>query len=265
MASKRFKNQVALITGSSQGIGRGIALSLAEEGCSIVVNYHSNTSEAEETAGMIRELGCQALIVKADMASRKAVEEMFAQSVEHFGRIDIVVANAAYSVREMVVDAEWANVQRTIEVSQFGVFHTCQLAAQHMVGQELVGRSRGKIVIISSILAEVAPPANAAYNMAKAAINHLGSTMAAELASHRINVNMINPGWIDTPGERKYATEDDLASGAKRIPWGRLGIPADIGKAVAYLASDDADYVTGATLRIDGGFLLGLQLPPAQD
>ena len=102
----------------------------------------------------------------------------------------------------------------------------------------------------------------AADNMAKAAINHLGRTMAAELAPYRINVNMVNPGWIDTPGERRFATEEQLREGGKRIPWGRLGTPEDVGKAVAFLVSDDADYITGATLRVDGGFLLGLGLPP---
>lgn len=261
--SNRFKGKTALITGGSQGIGRGIALSLAAEGCAIVVNYRSNLDEAKAAATMIEQLGSEALIVQADTSDREAVKHMFAQAIDHFGRIDIVVANAAYSVRETVVEAVWDNVLKTIEVSQFGVFHTCQFAAQHMVSQELTGKCRGKIIIISSILAEAAPPANAAYNMTKAAINHLGATLAAELAKSRINVNMINPGWIDTPGERKYATEEELIAGAKRIPWERLGTPEDIGKAVAYLASDDADYVTGATLRIDGGFLLGLTLPPA--
>ncbi|HKJ28298.1 MAG TPA: SDR family oxidoreductase [Anaerolineales bacterium] len=261
----RFTGKVALITGGSQGIGKGIALSLAEEGCSVVINYRSNLEEAQETAKAVESLGGKALICQADVADREAVRAMFDQAFDAFGRIDIVVANAAYSVREIVVEADWENVYRTLEVSQFGVFHTCQFAAQHMVEQPLTGMSRGKIVIISSILAEKAPPANAAYNMAKAAVNHLGETMAAELAESRINVNIINPGWIDTPGERKYATEEDLAAGAKRIPWKRLGTIDDIGKAVAYLASDDADYVTGATLRIDGGFLLGLQLPPVDD
>ncbi|MGD8457638.1 MAG: SDR family oxidoreductase [Anaerolineales bacterium] len=261
----RFKGKVALITGSSQGIGKGIALSLTQEGCSVVINYHSNLEEAQETAKAIEALGSSALICQADVGNRAEVRTMFVDAITHFGRIDIVVANAAYSTREMVVEAEWENVNRTLEVSQFGVFHTCQFAAQHMIEQPLTGVSRGKIVIIGSILAEKAPPANAAYNMAKAAINHLGETMAAELASHKINVNIINPGWIDTPGERKYASEEDLMTGAKRIPWKRLGVPADIGKAVAYLASDDADYVTGATLRVDGGLVLGLQLPPAED
>jgi glucose 1-dehydrogenase len=261
----RFTDKVALITGGSQGIGRGIAVSLAEEGADIVINYRSNVQEAEETARMLEAMGRQTLICRADVADREAVRGMFDTAIERFGRIDVVVANAAYSERELVVDAQWENVLRTIEVSQFGVFHTCQFAARHMVKQELSGMSRGKIVIISSILAEVAPPANAAYNMSKAAINHLSSTMAAELAQYHINVNVINPGWIDTPGERKYTTDEEMAAGARRIPWKRLGAPEDIGKAVAYLASDDADYVTGATLRIDGGFLLGLQLPPAQE
>ena len=89
--------------------------------------------------------------------------------------------------------------------------------------------------------------------------------MSAELAPYRINVNMINPGWIDTPGERQFVTEEQMREGGKRIPWGRLGTPDDIGRAVAFLASDDADYITGATLRVDGGFLLGLTLPPAPE
>lgn len=261
----RFHDKVALITGGSQGIGKGIALSLAQEGCSVVINYRSNLEEAEATAKEVEALGSEAMVCQADVADRQAVRAMFDQAIERFGRIDIVVANAAYSVREMVVDAKWENVYRTLEVSQFGVFHTCQFAAQHMTEQPLDKISRGKIIIISSILAEKAPPANAAYNMAKAAINHLGETMAAELASFNINVNVINPGWIDTPGERKYATEEDLKTGANRIPWKRLGTAEDVGKAVAYLASDDADYVTGATLRVDGGFLLGLTLPPVED
>lgn len=259
----RFEGKVALITGASQGIGKGIALCLAEEGADIVVNFRSNLIEAQETAKAVTDMGRQAMICQTDVADRDSVQAMFEETISCFGRVDVVVANAAYSERELTVDAKWENVLRTLEVSQFGVYHTCQFAAQHMIEQELTGKSRGKIIIISSILAELAPPANGAYNMAKAAINHLGETMAAELAPHKINVNIINPGWIDTPGERRYASDEEMMAGAKRILWQRLGTPEDIGKAVAYLASDDADYVTGATLRIDGGFVLGLQLPPA--
>jgi glucose 1-dehydrogenase len=187
---------------------------------------------------------------------------MFAGAVSHFGHLDVAVANVGISIRELVVEAQWEHVKRTIEVSQFGVFHTCQLAAQQMVKQGIrSGRSGGKIVIISSIFEELATPTSAAYNMAKAAINHFARTLAAELTPYHINVNVINPGWIDTPGERAFASEDEIQAGAKRIPWRRLGTPQDIAKAVAFLASDDADYITGATLRIDGGYVLGLRLP----
>ncbi|MBI5305673.1 MAG: glucose 1-dehydrogenase [Chloroflexi bacterium] len=261
---KKFQGKVALITGASLGIGRGIALGLAAEGADIVVNYRSHLNDAHDVAENVSTLGQRALVCQADVADRSAVEQMFNIAVEHFGQIDIVVANAAMSVRERVIDAQWENVRRTIEVSQFGVFHTCQFAAQQMVKQSNAGCPGGKIIIISSILEELAPAANAAYNMSKAAINHLGRTLALELAPHHINVNMINPGWIDTPGERAFASESEIQAGGKRIPWGRLGTADDVAKAVAYLASEDADYVTGATLRIDGGFVLGLTLPEAK-
>jgi glucose 1-dehydrogenase len=258
---RRFEGRIALITGASRGIGRGIALCLAEEGADIVVHYRTHPEEAQDVADAVEALGQRALLWRADVADREAVEEMIAGAANHFGRIDVAVANAAVSVRQLVVDADWAGVQRTIEVSQFGVFHTCQFAARQMIKQEQQGRSAGKIVIISSIHAELPVPTSAPYNMAKAAINHLGETLAAELTPYHINVNIINPGWIDTPGERNLATEEEIQAGAKRLPWKRLGTSEDIGKAVAYLASDDADYVTGATLRVDGGFVLGLQLP----
>lgn len=258
---KRLYDRVALVTGASLGIGRGIALCLAQEGAHVVVNYRSHQQEADSVAEEIRSLGREAMVWKADVAKREAVADMVEATVGTFGRLDIAVANAAVSVREPVVDAQWDNVLRTIEVTQFGVFHTCQLAAQQMVTQPLNGRSRGKIVVISSIHEEIAFPTSGAYNMSKAAINHLVRTMAAELAGQRINVNAINPGWIDTPGERKFYSEAELAAAGTRIPWGRIGVPEDIGKAAAYLSSDDADYVTGSVLRVDGGFVLGLSLP----
>lgn len=262
---RRFEGKTALVTGASLGIGRGIALCLAEEGANVVVNYRSHRDEAESAAEQIREMGCEALVWQADVADRQAIAGMIAGAVERFGRIDVAAPNAAVSIREPVVEAKWENVMRTFQVTQFGVFHTCQLAAQQMLKQEPIGRSRGKIVIISSIHEEIAFPASGAYNMSKAAINHLARTMAAELARDRINVNVINPGWIDTPGERKFFSEEEMAEGGRRIPWGRMGLPEDIGKAAAYLASDDADYVTGTILRVDGGMVHGLVLPEAAE
>jgi glucose 1-dehydrogenase len=258
---KRLAGKVALVTGASRGIGRGIALCLAAEGADVIVNYHAQVDDAQEVVGIISGMGGWAQAWQADVSQREAVAAMVSGTVEARGRLDIVVANAAYTVREPVVDAAWENIQRVSQVSQFGVFHTCQLAARQMVAQAEAGQAGGKIVIISSILEEMPAAGSAAYNMAKAAINHLGRTMAIELAPYRINVNMVNPGWIDTPGERKFSSEEQLRQAGKRIPWGRLGTPEDIGKVVAFLASDEADYITGATLRVDGGFLLGLTLP----
>jgi glucose 1-dehydrogenase len=261
--TNRLDDKVALVTGASRGIGRGIALCLAADGADVIVNYRSHPDEAQEVLEAISALGRRGLALQADVAQREEVAGMLAASVEVFGRLDIAVANAAYSIREPVLKADWNNVQKVSQVSQFGVFHTCQLAARQMVAQAKAHGLGGKIVIISSILEELPAPGSAAYNMAKAAINHLGRTMAAELASYRINVNMVNPGWIDTPGERRFASEEQLRESGQRIPWGRLGRPEDVGRAVAFLASDDADYITGATLRVDGGFLLGLTLPEA--
>ena len=254
---ERFNGKVALVTGASRGIGRGIALRLAREGANVVINYRTHPEEAQSLAQEIVGMGRQALVQQADVADRDAMTAMFAAAQQEFGHIDVVVANAAYSVREPVVNAAWEGVLRTLEVTQFGVFHACQLAAQQMVQQ---GKG-GKILLISSIHEEVPFANSAAYNMAKAAINHLARTLANELTPHRINVNVINPGWIDTPGERNFSTEEELQEGGKHIPWGRLGTPEDIAAAAAFLCSDEADYITGSTLRVDGGFVLGMTLP----
>ena len=255
---RRFEGKVALITGAARGIGRGIALELAEEGADVVINDLPSAAGqgAHATTSEVEALGRRALAYAADISDREQVHALFAAAAQHFGRIDVVVANAALSIRAPVVDAQWEHVLRTIEVTQFGVFHTCQAAARLMIGQ-----GGGKIVIVGSVLAEIPFATSAAYNMAKAAVVHLGRTMANELSSARINVNVVNPGYIDTPGERKFATEEQMQRAAHSIPWGRLGVPRDIARAVAYLASDDADYVTGSVLVVDGGYRLGMRLP----
>lgn len=259
----RFENKTVLITGAARGIGRGIALTLAAEGANIVVNDLAHMDLAQQTAEEIRGLGRQALVWQADVADRAAVARMMTATVEQFGRLDVAVANAAISIREPTIQADWENVRRTIEVVQFGVYHICQMAAQQMVKQPLQGSSRGKIVIIASVLSELPFATSAPYNMAKAANNHFARTLAAELTATRINVNVINPGWIDTPGERAFTSEAEIVAAGPRMPWGRLGTPTDIAKAAAFLASDDADYITGASLRVDGGYMVSLKLAEA--
>lgn len=259
---RRLEEKVAVVTGAARGIGRGIALALASEGAHIVLNDleptpGSGVADARATAAEVEAMGRRAVVSYGDIADRDAVAGLFAAAEAAFGRVDIAVANAALSVRELVVEAGWEGVLRTIEVTQFGAFHTCQAAARSMVARG----GPGKIIIIGSILAQIPMPTSAAYNMAKAAINHLGPTLAAELAPYRVNVNVINPGYIDTPGERKFASEEQIRQAAAHIPWGRLGTPEDIGRVAAFLASDDADYITGSVVQVDGGYKLGMRLP----
>lgn len=264
---RRFEGKVALITGAARGIGRGIALCLAEEGASVVLNdlpprtplpeqVRVPLADAAATAREVEALGVQALPFYADVSDRSQVEALVAAAVAAFGRLDIVVANAALSLRGPILDAPWEHVLRTIEVVQFGTFHTCQLGAQQMARQG----GGGKIVIVSSVLAEIPMAGSAAYNMAKAAISHLGRTLAAELAPQRINVNMLHPGYTDTPGERNFASEQQLQDSGLSIPWGRLGTAREMGRAACFLCSDDADYITGSTLIVDGGYRFGLKL-----
>lgn len=267
----KLEGRVALVTGAARGIGRGIALCLAEEGASLILSdlpprTAPPGADLGEVASAVRALGANALVQVADVTDRRQVEELVAAGVERFGQIDIAVANAGASVRQPVLTAEWAGVLRTVDVVEFGVFHTCQLVARHMSKRAVGGAdggsedSNGKIVIIGSILAEVPRPSSAAYNMAKAAVVQFGRTLAAELAPYRINVNVVNPGWIDTPGERHHFDEGQLAKAAKSLPWGRLGTPRDIGQVVAFLASADANYITGTSLLVDGGYQIGMTL-----
>jgi glucose 1-dehydrogenase len=230
---------------------------MAEEGADVVVNYRSHADEAQAVVAAIEKMGQRAIACKADVSDRAQVQAMFEAGVTTFGHIDIVVANAAWSIRKPVIEVAWEDVLATLQVAQFGVFHTLQFAAKQMVKQ---GHG-GKIIVVSSIHQELPAPGSSAYNMAKAAVNKLAETLAAELTRYHINVNVINPGWIDTPGERSYATDEQIRAGAKIIPWGRLGTERDLGRVAVFLASDDADYITGSTLRVDGGFMMGLRLP----
>jgi glucose 1-dehydrogenase len=194
---------------------------------------------------------------QADVADQGAVEDMVEKTVEKFGRLDGYVSNAAYSDRELMVEAKMEGFKRTIDVSMWGAFYGCRAAAQRMIAQEPnSGGSRGSILVVSSPHAVIPIPTAMAYSMAKAAIDHMARTAAIELASHRVRVNILHPGWIDTPGERKFFSDEQLAQGAAGLPWKRLGTPEEIAKAIGYMLSDDADYMTGSTFLIDGGVSL---------
>ena len=244
--------KVALISGASRGIGRGIALRMGRSGARVVVNYRTHPDEAEEVADEIRDAGSDALVYGADVSDRDAVDAMVAATVEQFGRLDIVVSNAYYSKREPFLDLELDGARRTLDVTFWGAFHMAQAGARQMVKQD----AGGAILFISSVLSNIPFPTSLPYNSAKAGINQMSATIANELTDHRIRANVITPGYIDTPGERQYATEEQIREAATALPWKRLGTPEDIANAAAFLCSDAADYITGTVLSVDGGYWL---------
>lgn len=247
-----LSGKVALITGASRGIGRGCALEMARTGADIAINYYRHGEEAEEVAQQVRALGRRAWVVQADVADRLAVEQMVAGAVERLGRLDIAVCNAYYSKREPFLEMSVEGMRRTLDVTLWGAFHTAQFGARQMVKQ---GKG-GSILFISSVLAFIPIPTSLAYNAAKAGMNQMAATIAAELTGNRIRVNVIEPGWTDTPGERQFMSEEQIREGGKQLPWGRLGTIEDLGRAATFLCSDAADYITGEVLRVDGGYWL---------
>ena len=244
--------KVALITGAGRGIGRGCALELARQGADVVLNDLCCFEGARALAEEVKGLGRQALPVHADVSNREQVERMLEMSLQEFGRLDIVVANAARNIKKPFLELTPEDVEAVWSVVLWGVFHTCQLCARQMVQQA----SGGSIILVSSVHADMPMRGSLPYTAGKAAVNHMGRVMANELAAHRIRVNVVEPGWTDTPGEREFASEQEIREHGGSLPLGRLAKVEDIAHGVAFLASEKADYITGATLRIDGGFIL---------
>ena len=245
----KLEGRNILVTGSSRGIGRGCAIECAREGANVAINYRSHPEEAAEVAKEIEALGRKAITLQADVSNQSEVEGLVTQTVEQFGSLDGFISNAAYSDRELMIEADMEGFHRTVNVSMWGAFYGVRASAQQMVKQG----NGGSIVVVSSPHAVLAIPTAMAYNMSKAAIDHMARTAAIELAPHRIRVNILHPGWIDTPGERKFFSEEQIEVGGAKLPWGRMGQPDEIGKGTAFLLSDDADYMTGGTMTMDGG------------
>jgi glucose 1-dehydrogenase len=244
----RHAGKIALVTGAGRGIGKGCALELARSGADLVINDRPSSSDLAETAADIRALGRSCAAIDADVFSRGDCERLVRSAIEATGRVDILVSNPAYNHRSDFLDYEPDEFERIIRGVLISAFHVSQLVARHLVERG----AGGKILFISSVHAPVPYARNAAYNAGKAGLNHLCRTIAVELARHRINVNAIEPGWIDTPGERAVFGEEVIRSEGQKLPWGRIGTIEDVGRAAAFLCSDDADYITGAILRVDG-------------
>ena len=248
----KLLGKTALVTGAARGIGRGCAIELARAGADVALNDRLCDSQAEAVLSEIQVLGRRAVLVEGSVFDRTSCESIVDQTIKLLDRIDIFVSNPALQRRADFLDFDPDTFGKVIEGTLTGGFHMSQLVARHMVSRG----GRGKIIFISSCHVHIPYARSVAYNAGKAGLNQMAFTIAAELYPHRINVNVIEPGWIDTPGEHEAFGDQLMAKAGSALPWGRFGTPEDIGKAAAFLASDDADYITGAALRVDGGILL---------
>jgi glucose 1-dehydrogenase len=249
MSDSKLAGKKALVTGASAGIGRATALMLAQAGADVALNYLGYDDQAQATAREIQKLGRKARLCPVDVSDRLAVEKMVEEVATEFGGLDILVTSAVYSDREFFYKADMAGFERTINVSMWGAFYALRAATNVMIPQ----KRGGSVVMVSSPHAKNAIPSCMAYNMAKAALDQMARTAAVELLNHKIRVNLVYPGWTDTPGERKFFSEDVLEKSGAALPWGRMARPEEIARGILWLCDPESDYVTGSTLSIDGG------------
>ena len=255
--------RVAIVTGANSGIGRGVALELARAGAKVVVNHRPNEDSerrGNEVVQSITDAGGEALAVAADISQEADVEQLFLTASAHFQSIDILVNNAGIEQPAAIQDMTLAQWQKVIDTNLTGQFLCARQAARAFLARAPSPPSDtavGKIIFISSVH-EVIPWAfQANYAASKGGVSLLMQSLAQELAPMKIRVNSVAPGAIRTPiNAPAWNTPESLASLLKLIPYGRIGEPEDVARAVAWLASDDSDYVTGTTLFVDGGMTL---------
>ncbi len=245
-----LSGKLALVTGAGRGVGRGCAVELARAGADLIVNDRPGGQDLPATVAEVEALGRTCHAIEADVFTREGCERLVSAALESAGRIDVLVSNPACNSRSDFLDTPPEDFERVVQGTLCGGFHISQLVARNMAQRG----DGGKIVFISSVQALMPYARCVAYNAAKAGLNHMAQSIAVELSAHRINVNVIEPGWIDTPGERQSFGAEQIERQAPQLPWGRLGAPADIGQAAVFLCSSAADYITGAVLRVDGGF-----------
>ncbi|WP_394139215.1 SDR family NAD(P)-dependent oxidoreductase [Cytobacillus oceanisediminis] len=244
------QKQVVLITGGSSGIGQASAKILAEKGYAIVAAYNSNAEGAEKTKQLVEQAGSECLIVKADVTIKEEVQKLVEETLNAFGQIDILVNNAGAAIkRSSFLDIDEELWEKTYDVNVKSVFLVSQTVLKHMVP-----RKSGRIINISSVAARIGGPGESIhYASAKGAVNTLTVGLSKEFAPHGILVNGIAPGFILTPFQDKYSTQERIGRILPTIPIGRAGTSEDIAKVVAFLASDSADYMMGEIITVSGG------------
>ena len=246
----RFEGKVALVTGASRGIGRAIALALAAQGADVAVNYAGSEAAAKEVAAEIEAMGRKAFVIQADIASTEASTAMVDAVVKEFGRVDVLVNNAGITRDGLLMRMKEEDWDAVITTNLKGVFNCTKAAIKYMMKQK-----SGNIVNISSIVGVMGNAGQANYCAAKAGVIGFTKATAKEVAARGIRVNAIAPGFIKTD-MTSVLSEKVVEAMLAGIPLNRLGETEDIAKAVLFLASSDANYITGQTLHVDGGMVM---------
>ncbi len=256
MATGRLEGKVALITGSDSGIGQATATQFAKEGADIVVNYLHDSDGAEKTRAAVTAEGRHAVVVQADVSDEDQVASLFEQAVEAFGSVHILVNNAGVDASgKPVAELSTEVWDRAIRTNLYGPFFCCR----RFIQLRLEAGGEGKIINVSSVHADNPNAGGSDYDCSKGAIRMLTRTLALELAPHKINVNSLAPGMVLTPFNQAAIDDPDLLEEqVQSIPWKRAAEPEEIAKLAVFLASSDADYVTGASYVMDGGLMINL-------
>ncbi len=256
MASGRLEGKVILITGSDSGIGQASAVEFAKEGADIVVNYLHDVEGAQTTAASVTEAGRRSIVVRADISDENQVTDLFDQAVDAFGSIHVLMNNAGVDASGSPVAELSTEVwDRAIRTNVYGPFFCCRRFAQ----LRIAAGGGGKILNVTSVHADNPNAGGADYDCSKGAVRMLTRTLALELAPHQINVNSLAPGMVLTPFNQAAIDDPDLLEQqVQSIPWKRAAEPSEIAKLALFLASSDADYVTGASYVMDGGLMINL-------
>jgi glucose 1-dehydrogenase len=251
--ARRLEGRKALVTGANSGIGRAIALRLAREGAGVAVNYLSHPEAADEVVKVITDAGGKALAVKADITVEAQVDAMFARAAEELGGLDMLVNNAGMETHHAFLEMPLDDWRKVIDVDLTGAFLCAQRAARLMVQAQ----TGGSIVNISSVHQIIPWGGYAHYCAAKAGLDMMSKTLALELATEKVRVNTIAPGAIQTPINKEVWSNPEMMKDLlRKIPTERMGQTEEIASVVAFLCSDEASYMTGSTLFVDGGMTL---------
>jgi NAD(P)-dependent dehydrogenase (short-subunit alcohol dehydrogenase family) len=242
-----LEGKAALVTGAAKGVGRGIALELAREGCDVAINDFTDSAGADATAAEIRAMGRQSIAVLADVGAALEVDRMFETVLEQFPRLDILVNNAGIQTWKSLLDLEERDWDRVIATNLKGCFLCTQRAARHMKAG-----GGGRIVNIGSGCNKVAFPKLVNYTASRGGVEMFTKVAAVELGPHQITVNCVAPGAVETERTRTEV-QDFAGTWAKLTPLGRIGTPLDVGRAVVFFASESSGFITGQTLWVDGG------------